>query len=132
MYLKSISTTTLFSVFTASYQIEILLQEEHLCNVTFVTLLQTQSLWPMFKNHLHSNMIFSAWKSRFGKHFEYIWICTFNDLFISNCFLKCKKMYWVLFSESKANKQTTPILTTVLRHPNKTATNSTITLNRTC
>lgn len=32
---------------------EILLQEEHLCNVTFVT----QIPWPMFKNHLHSNMI---------------------------------------------------------------------------
>lgn len=76
----------------------------------------------------------NAGNSHFGKHFEYIWICTFayNDIFISNCFSKCKKMYWLLFSECKANKQTTPILTTVPRHPNKTATNSTITFNRTC
>lgn len=36
---------------------EILLQEEHLCNATFVALLQSQSLWPMFKIHLHTNMI---------------------------------------------------------------------------
>lgn len=36
---------------------EILLQEEHLRNVTFMTLSQTQRLWPMLKNHLHCNMI---------------------------------------------------------------------------
>lgn len=39
---------------------EILLQDEHLCNATFMTLLQTQTihfLCPMLKYNLHSNMI---------------------------------------------------------------------------
>lgn len=39
---------------------EILLQDEHLCNATFVILLRTQTihfLWPMLKYHLHTSMI---------------------------------------------------------------------------
>lgn len=101
---------------------EILLQDEHLCNATVMILLWTQNihfLWPILKHHLHTNMILMLEILTL----ENAWNISQNALLMTSSlaivFLKYKKEYWVLFSKSKTNKQTTPILTTVPRHPNR-------------